>query len=170
MIALLHRLGRFVEREKVEIQTVFEGEPLRRAGDGDEFSGVTVYYAVDGRSLQGEILNLVRKGLKGRRHVTAIVQDVGLEKQAQAAGAHVLRCSTFRKVLDGGGDEGHRPGGGGGGGGPRRRPDRRPPQDRRPPDQRSPDQRPPDQRPPSGGNGGGRQGGDAIRDLIDVVE
>jgi hypothetical protein len=174
MIGLLHRLSRFATKEKIGLQVVFEGEPLRRAGDGDEFNGITVHYAKDRAARPGFLLDLARKELRQAGAVTVIASGADLEKQILAAGAQPLRPATFRKALDaalgddrgGGGGRGGDGRGGGGGDRGRRRPFDRP-RGPRPEGGGGPAQPPPQDAPPAGDK---PQGGDPVRDLLDVVE
>jgi predicted RNA-binding protein with PIN domain len=172
IFGLLHRIGRFSEREKIEIQVVFESAPLNRAPDGQAFHGVSVYYEKTGEARKTRILRAVREN---RARVTVITQDPDLDRHVLAAGGEVLRAATFRKVLDSvsGGEESRerypdsgrdrqrRRGGRrsrSGGGGPQ-----------------SPRSNGPDgaaEPKPQGGNESSEQdnGGSTVHDLIDLVE
>ncbi len=149
MIALLYRLGRFAEQEKIPSAVVFDGEPLHRAGDGDQFQGVTVYYAESPARRGARLLELARAAAR-RGPATLVCDDVEIERQAAEAGITTLRSATLRKAIESGGAESGegRPAGGrrggeamrgerGGGGGRRGR------------------------RRRGGGGGGGRSGGSA---------
>ena len=103
MIGLLYRLGRFAEKEKVRVTVVYEGEALHKAADGDEFQGVTVYYADNASGRRERILEIAKQAARKGR-VTVICGDAQMEKDAAAAGAQTLRAGTFRKAMEMGGD------------------------------------------------------------------
>ncbi|MCX7818703.1 MAG: hypothetical protein N2652_05780 [Kiritimatiellae bacterium] len=120
MIALLHRLGRFAEQEKIPSAVVFDGEPLHRAGDGDQFQGVTVYYAESPARRGARLLELARAAAR-RGPATLVCDDPEIERQAAEAGVVTLRVATLRKAMESSGEAGaeqRQPGG--------RRPDARP--------------------------------------------
>lgn len=130
MLNLLHKLGRFSEREKIRVVCLFEGDPLHKAADGDELQGVTVHYATSASDRSARLVELVKKYGGRSTRVIAVVPDPASEQAVREAGAQPLRCSTFRKALDAG-DEGGGEGrsgegrGGGGGGDDRNRQRRR---------------------------------------------
>lgn len=178
IFGLLNRISRFAEREKVEIRVVFEGEPLNRAPDGKEVSGVSVFYEKTADACKTRILRLVKES---RDRVTVITQDPDLDRHVLAAGGDVLSTGTFRKVLDAGAgvEEGRdrvqdpgrrrrggrrpRSGGGGGGGGGGRGGPQAPRENGSAPDS--------EKRSPAADNAqGGESDGPAVRDLIDLVE
>lgn len=106
MIALLYRLGRFAEQEKIRSLVVFDGEPLHKAGDGDQFQGVTVFYA-DSPAQRGVRMMEVAKSAARRAAVTLVCDDAGMEREAAAAGIATLRTGTLRKALEPAGPEYH---------------------------------------------------------------
>ena len=186
MMDLMRRLGRFAAQEKVGMICAFEAQPLRSAGDGDEFSGVTVYYADNAARMSELMKDLIKRNRSSR--LIVVTADAAVEKQAESAGARPLRPTTFRKVLEPsgepGGDRGPSSGpprrrgrgprgrggdyrgpggsggGGGGGGGPR---PSGPEQGSR---EQAPSQSEPESRPSTGESGGGRP----ASDFIDLVE
>lgn len=169
MISLLYRLGRFSEKEKVRITVIFDGEPLHKAADGDEFQGVTVYYADNAAGRPERFLGVLKQARGGR--VFAVCPDGGLEKKAMEAGAQPLRTSTFRKAMETAGEGDERP--------PRPPPGggrRRPQGPRRPAPQGAGSPGggpggpagPPSEAPTSEKPAGGPS--DTVRNLLDVVE
>lgn len=165
MIRALQQLSRMGAREGWPVEAVFEGEALRKAGDGDAFDGVTVWYAGGRPAARDTILQRVRQLRRQRQAVTVATDDAELERALDGSGADFLRIETLRKAAEGGGEDpraggasgprrrGGRRGGGGGGGGGGGRPRDRGPQNR-PPKEKSEPKAPPD----------------PVRDLIDVVE
>ncbi|MBP7830008.1 MAG: hypothetical protein KA248_08840 [Kiritimatiellae bacterium] len=172
-VQVLQQLSRFVEREKIQAQAVFEGRPLREVAEGENFGPVQVFFVENGAALPDRILDLFRRAGAGRSVVVSAHPEV--EKRVSEQGGSLIRPGTFRRAFDNGGGGG-RPEGGGGGGDHRMNSRRR----RRPRGGggggggRG--------RPEGGGNGGGeaappaQSGGapaqpkDSVRDLIDLVE
>ncbi len=99
MIDLLYRVGRFAEQEKLRSAVVFDGEPLHKAGDGDQFHGVTVYYATRPEQRVERLIELAcaaaRKGTP-----TLVSDDPEVERRAAEAGIGMLRCATLRKAME----------------------------------------------------------------------
>ncbi len=108
MIALLYRLGRFMEQEKLRAAVVFEGEPLHKAGDGDQFQGVTVYYA-EGASRRGARLLELGRASARKGAVTLVSDDPSVEAEAAAGGLGTLRASTLLRAIESAGGERQRP-------------------------------------------------------------
>lgn len=177
-VQVLQHLSRFVEKEKIGVQAVFEGRALREVAHGENYGGVQVFFADSTANLQNLLLDLVKKGLRSKQTVV-VTSSRQVEERAILMGGLTLRPSTFRKAFEnGGGDRGgdH----GGRGGRDRRRGDRRRPprQPRASQDQQAPQQgseapaaapssngaseQPPQNNPP--------KGNDSVRDLIDLVE
>lgn len=167
MIFALQQLGRLGAREEWTVEAVFEGEPLRKAGDGEAFDGgAVVWYSPDREKACETVLDRVRRNRRAGGAIVVATDDPDLERALAGSGATCLRAETLRKATEGGSGEerggGPRGGGTGGGGGPggRRRGGRR------------------------GGGGGGRvreprerekrdepkEAADPVRELIDVVE
>ncbi|MBP7275446.1 MAG: NYN domain-containing protein [Kiritimatiellae bacterium] len=174
MMDLMRRLGRFAAHEKVGMICAFEAQPLRTVADGDEFSGVTVYYADTAARLTEVMKDLIKR--HRNRRLIVVTAEAAIEQQAESAGARPLRPATFRKALEpaGGGEPGEQRGGGPSGP-PRRRnrgprghggPGRGPRPNGTDSGPRGPDAPPSEPRPPSSASGGGRP----ASDLIDLVE
>ncbi len=114
-VQLVQKLGKFAERENLEVHTVFGGRPLREAAHGDEYYGVTVYYAEGGREAQQEELRKAAK--KAGRKAVVFTQDADLEQDLGNAGFTVMRAQTLQKSLElsnGDGSSGRQGGPGGG--------------------------------------------------------
>ena len=171
---MLQKFGRFADREKIRATLVFGGRPLREAGPGDEYMGVTVYYAEQGKSTTDHIRQLVRDG---RRDKTVVfTNDAAFEAELTQQGVLTMRCSTLRKAMSEGGGEGGGDRGGDNRGGQRRRGGRGGP--RRSDDQRREGQQQ-NQAPSATDTDGGSEpsqgsGGDsnsqAVKNLIDLVD
>lgn len=182
---VLQRLAKFHEREKIKMQVVFGGRPLREAEHGSEFSGVKVLYTEQGQNYVEAFLNIAKDAAR-RESIMVITNDIELEKKAVEAGAITLRASTLRKAFDGegersgegrgeggggfrggdrGGDRGRRRGGRGGRG-------RGPGGDRGDRGGRPQGEQQGGGETSGGGEGGGRQqqGGGNVSNLIDLVE
>ena len=106
MIAALQRMGRWSQREKLRVEAVFDGEPLRKAGDGESFAGVQVWFA-KGRP---QVVELLRERAKAASRegfdVVWSVSDVDWAREAIALGAGCIRPATLRKAMEGaGGDD-----------------------------------------------------------------
>lgn len=187
-VQVLQQLSRFVEKEKIGVQAVFEGRALREVAHGENYGGVQVFFADNTANLQNLLLDLLKKGLRSKQAVL-VTGTRQVEERAISMGGLTLRPSTFRKAFENGGG-----GGGGGdrgdrGGRDRRRGDRR----RQPRQQRAPQESQAQQAPQQGGaqpesaaaapapapaNGTGEQppqgnqpkANDPVRNLIDLVE
>lgn len=192
MIGLLYRLGRFAEKEKIRVTVIFEGDPLHKAADGDEFQGVTVYYADSMADRRARLSTQIKQGARKGR-LTVVCGDEATEREAAAAGAQTLRASTFRKAMEIGGEgdgppQDNRPrrednrggqrrrrGGGRGGyrnegrgdGGERTDAGSRPPNTERPGQNT---ERPGQNTERPGQNAGGPSGASDVRHLVDLVE
>jgi len=166
-IQILQRLSRFAEQEGIRVQAVFEGRSLREVSNGEEFRGVTVFFAENGNEIPDLLMDLSRRA--GSGSAVVVTSNTEVEKQVIAKGGSAIRAATFRKGMDGG------VGGGGGGdfgGHPPRQRQRQRPRGRRP-----------DRRPEEQGSNSAPQGGepaaepappaptdDPVRSLIDLVE
>ncbi len=174
---VLQRLGKFVEREKIRMQVVFSGRPLREADNGSEFMGIKVLYVEQGQNYVDQFLAFTKDALR-KDSVLVITNDVEMEKRAIELGAATLRASTLRKAFEsseGGGERDFR-GGGGGDRGPRRRggrgPRRGPPGGGRPPQQGGGGDSGAGQSDRSGGGESSQPSGgqSQVKNLIDLVE
>jgi hypothetical protein len=162
MIFALQQLGRLGAREGWTIEAVFEGEPLRKAGDGEAFDGGAVaWYSPDRARACETVCDRVRKTRRTGGAVAVATDDPDLERALAGSGATCLRTETLRKATDGGSGEdrggGPRGGGSGGSGGRRRGGRRGGPGRAREPREREKRDEP-------------KAPADAVRDLIDVVE
>ena len=178
-VQVLQHLSRFAEKEKIGVQAVFEGRPLREVAHGENYGGVQVFFAENTANMQNLLLDLMKKGLRSRQAVL-VTSSRPVEERAAAMGGMTMRPSTFRKAFEnggGGGDRGDR--GDRGGRDSRRRGDRRrPPRHQRPPQEQS-SQRPPEpsaapapasEQNPQPAQGNQPREKDSVRDLIDLVE
>lgn len=164
-IDILHSLARYAEREGVTMHAMLTGEVLRSVPENEPFRNIKVSYAASVQDLPALAEQLVRK--YGRKGVVVITSNRQVEDDVRQAGAKMMRASTFKKALAGGGPEG-----GAGGGQPqeRGRRNRNRPRRERPPQQESrqpaPEpagENPPEKAPKKKTDTGG------ISDLIDLV-
>jgi len=107
-VQVLQHLSRFVEKEKIGVQAVFEGRALREVAHGENYGGVQVFFADNTANLQNLLLDLLKKGLRSKQAVL-VTGTRQVEERAISMGGLTLRPSTFRKAFENGG------GGGGGG-------------------------------------------------------
>jgi hypothetical protein len=173
-VQALQRLAQFAAREKIRVQAVVGGRPLREVAHGEELNGLPVYYSEEAGGAAEQILKLYKPG------ALVITSDAQVEERIRSRGGETMRTSTLRKAIEG-------EGGGGGGQdgrgdrGPRRRQDRPPRRDRgdrgdrpdrgdhRPQPPREPQgpegetSPPPASRPPSSTD-------TTVKSLIDLVE
>jgi hypothetical protein len=147
-VKCLQRIARFAKREDLAATVVLEGKELRAVQHGGDFQGLRIYFEADSGGVHESVMGLVRRQRR-QSGVTVITDDTGLEERVLAAGAQVMRMSTFRKAADGGGN----------GDGSSSKPSRGQRKSR--PNRRK---APPQERPSVQG------GGDTVRDLIDLVE
>lgn len=97
---VLKNLAYFAQREGVEMMAVFIGRPLREAGDGESFKGVTVYYADNDRTLSQKIRELARRRLSNSE-VIIMTNDQQIEREATKLNAQCMRLTTLRKGIEG---------------------------------------------------------------------
>ncbi len=176
-VQVLQQLSRFVEKEKIGVQAVFEGRALREVAHGENYGGVQVFFADNTANLHKLLLALLKKS----RNAVLVTGTRQVEERAISMGALTLRPSTFRKAFENGGGGGER--GGERGGRERRRGDRR----RQPRQQRAAQETQAQQAPQQGdvkpesaapANGAGEKppqgnppkANDPVRNLIDLVE
>jgi hypothetical protein len=159
-VQVLQQLSRFVEREKIRAQAVFEGRPLREVGDGENFGPVQVFFVEGAAALPDRVVELFRRA--GASCAVVVSSHPQVEKRVAELGGSLIRPGTFRRAFENGGG---RPESGG--------------------DNRMNSRR---RRRPRGGSGRGRPPGgnegppapesgapsapakDPVRDLIDLVE
>ena len=185
-VQVLQHLSRFVEKESITVQAVFEGRALREVAHGDKYGPIQVFFADSTANMQNMLLDLLKKGMRSKQTVL-VTGTRAVEERAISMGGLTMRPSTFRKAFENGGGGGGDRGGDRGdrGGRDRRRGDRRRPprQPRGPQDQQAAQGQPqggaPSQAPAQPGNAGEQQqlpqnnppkGNDPVRDLIDLVE
>ncbi|MBL7016504.1 MAG: hypothetical protein ISR84_02985 [Kiritimatiellales bacterium] len=112
-LQVLRALSRVAQREKMNITAVVAGKPLNKAPHNKKLDGVRVRYAKTADKVGAQLIkSLKQAGSAG----VLVTEDVALEKKALRRGTDTLRISTFRKLLDDGGDTGGGQGGGQGGG------------------------------------------------------
>jgi len=97
---VLKNLAYFAQREGIEMLAVFIGRPLREAGEGKSFKGVTVYYAENERVLSQKIRELARKRLANSA-VVIMTNDQQIEREAIKLNAQCMRLTTLRKGMEG---------------------------------------------------------------------
>lgn len=160
-LQLLRALSRIVQREKLKVTAVLVGAPLDKAPHNKIFDGVRVRYAKSEEVLTKELLAALKQaGSSG----VLVTEGVALENRVIKSGGTTLRVSTFRKLLDDGGDQQEN----GGGNRPQRndRRDRnRGPRPNRGGKQQSQRQKAEEQDRPERNSGN-----DAISQMIDLVE
>jgi hypothetical protein len=102
-VQVLKRLGAFATREQFEMKVVLGGRPLREANDGDEFSGVKVYYAAEGKSVSDRLEALSKSA--GRKGLV-VTSDPRLEANLRDRKVPILRSATLRRALELGDSDG----------------------------------------------------------------
>lgn len=105
---VLKNLAYFVQREGIEIMAVFVGRPLREAGEGESFKGVTVYYAENEKALSRKIMESARKRLANRT-VVVITNDQQIEREVIKLNAQCMRLTTLKKGMEGNFDHDRQP-------------------------------------------------------------
>jgi hypothetical protein len=102
-LQVLRSLSRVVQREKLNVTAVIAGKELNKAPHNKKFDGVRVRYAKTNDKIGSELIkSLKQAGSAG----VLVTEDIALEKKVLRSGADTLRTSTFRKLLDDGGDIG----------------------------------------------------------------
>lgn len=97
---VLKNLAYFAQREGIEMMAVFIGRPLREAGEGESFKGVTVYYADSDKTLSQKIRELARRRLSNSE-VIIMTNDQQIEREAINLNAQCMRLTTLRKGMEG---------------------------------------------------------------------
>jgi len=100
---VLKNLAYFAQREDIKMTAVFIGRPLREAGEGESFKGVTVHYANDEKSLSQKIKRLAHSGA-ARKEALVITDDRQIEREAIKDGVQCMRLATLKKGMEGGFD------------------------------------------------------------------
>jgi hypothetical protein len=146
---VLKNLSYFVQREDIKMAAVFIGRPLREAGEGESFKGVTVFYAGDEKSLIQKISQLTRSGTAGKE-VIVITDNRQTEQEVIKLGAQCMRLATLKKGMEGGFDHDRQP---------QRQNQRRPPAETEPQHQPAEEKAPPE----------GEKVNKNVLDLIDPI-
>jgi hypothetical protein len=170
-IQLLRALSRFVQREKLSVTAVLVGEPLDKAPHNKVFDHVRVRYTKSEETLNKELCKaLSQAGSAG----VLVTEDVALENRVLRNGKSTLRVSTFRKLLDDGGEQNENSGGNNNRPQNNRRDrdrDRSRDRDRGPRPNRNNNPQQQQQSRPSANEAEEQRGGDdAISQMIDLVE
>ncbi len=100
-LQLLRMLSRTGEREGLQITAVLTGKPLDKAPNNRKTDGVRVHYTGKNTDLAKDLFKAWKRAGSGG---VAVTDDVELEQRVQRAGGATLRVSTFRKLLEEGGD------------------------------------------------------------------
>ncbi len=103
-ISVLKRLASFAKKEKISMQALLDGKPLRVVPDGGDFSGVQVFFTRE----KFDINTLIKKRLKMVKSSEVIVITDGSDSvsEIESAGAKLMSASTFKKALGGGDSRG----------------------------------------------------------------
>ncbi len=97
---LLQRMAQFADREKIRLQIVFAGRPLREVAHAGTYNGVKVYYAEQPSEVANQVDKLQRSA--GRNSVV-ISFDLQTEQRVTGRGGISIRISTLRKAMENGG-------------------------------------------------------------------
>ncbi|MFH0908628.1 MAG: hypothetical protein V1929_07690 [bacterium] len=97
---LLQRMAQFAEREKICLQIVFAGRPLREVAHGGTYKGVKVYYAEQPSHVADQVDKLLRKA---GRNAVVFSFDSQTEQRVSSRGGVSMRIGTLRKALENGG-------------------------------------------------------------------
>lgn len=104
-LQVLRALSRMVQREKLQVTAVIAGKPLNKAPGNKTFEGVRVRYVKEEKKIGSALMSAFRQaGSSG----VLVTENIELENKALRGGGDTLRTSTFRKLIDDGGDEGGR--------------------------------------------------------------
>jgi hypothetical protein len=175
-LQILRSLSRLVQREKLNVTAVLVGEPLDKASHNGIYEGVRVRYAKSEEGLNKELLASLKQAGSGG---VLVIEDVELEKRVLQSGGATLRVSTFRKLLDDGGEQNENGGNGGGGNSNRPQRDNRRERDRdrdrgpRPRNRQGKPQQPQQQQQQQTAEEPAEErkgGNDAISQMIDLVD
>lgn len=97
-VFILKRLAAFVEKEEISLTAVLPAPPLREAGDGEQYRGVTVRYAADSENL-GVIAKVLKK-IGSRAKPVVITANREIEDRMAALGVPTMSPSTFKKAVE----------------------------------------------------------------------
>jgi hypothetical protein len=100
-LQILRSLSRTARRENLKITAVLTGKPLDKAPHNKTVDGVRARYAKKNEMLKKEMKKALNQvGCCG----ILVTEDTEFEKRIQRGGNNTLRISTFRKLLEDGGD------------------------------------------------------------------
>jgi hypothetical protein len=157
-LQVLRSLSRMVQRENINVTAVIVGKPLNKAPHNKKFDHVRVRYVETEERISSELVKALNQAGSG---AVLVSEDAELETRMMRRGFEALRISTFRKMLDDGGEP--IVGGGQGNGGNRDRKNNR--RERGPrPDRKKQNKTPKVEREPR------NQEQDEISQMIDLVE
>ncbi|MDD5482145.1 MAG: NYN domain-containing protein [Kiritimatiellae bacterium] len=97
---VLKTLAAFAQREGAEMAAVFVGRPLREAGEGETFKGISVYYAESEKTFPQKIKDVVRRR-RASGPVVIMTNDRQIEREAGKMNAQCMRLTTIRKAMEG---------------------------------------------------------------------
>lgn len=100
-LQVLRMLSRVMQREKIDLTAVLSGKPLDKAPHNGKFDDMRVRYAKDETAVSKEMTKALKQAGSGGVLVT---DDIELEKSVIQSGGITLRLSTFRKLLEDGGE------------------------------------------------------------------
>ena len=100
---LLQRMAQFADREKIRLQVVFAGRPLREVAHAGTYNGVKVYYAEQPSEVANQVDKLLRQA---GRNAIVFSFDSQSEQRINGRGGVTMRISTLRKALENGGGNG----------------------------------------------------------------
>ncbi len=101
-LQVLRSLSRLVQREKVNVTAVIAGKPLNKAPHNKVFDHVRVRYAAKDEQISPELVKAMNQAGSS---AVLVSEDVALESKMLRRGFDTLRISTFRKLLDDGGEQ-----------------------------------------------------------------
>tara|TARA_B100000809_G_scaffold190772_1_gene189418 strand:+ start:1714 stop:2253 length:540 start_codon:yes stop_codon:yes gene_type:complete len=95
----LKRLADITEREGMKFSVVFSGSPFRDIKNGGKYRGVTVHFSSEQDDFTATVEKILRRS-GSTSSAVVVTSDKDLERAVLAAGASVMRASTFRKAFD----------------------------------------------------------------------
>lgn len=96
---VLKSLVQFAARECVEIAAVFQGRPLREAGNGSTYKDIKVFYVDDSAGLQKRMIDLIRQ-FSSKKDIVVLTSNSQLEENVLSKGALCMRLSTLKKGME----------------------------------------------------------------------